>query len=221
MVISEPTLNRLGLAERGVFWPEFTTHGKTAHGSTPDLGRNAILMMVALLSELEQLPIPYTPHPTLGHFTRSIDTIQGGVKVNVVPDACTAMVDMRTVPGQDHAELLKTLEDFVAGLESRIPGFHGSVRLTNELPPVETSSDEPVVTQFRGVVKEAAGHLPEPETVRFATEAAIFVPALNIPILVYGPGDADLAHQPDEYVEVDKMVTAARVYLAAAVRMLE
>jgi succinyl-diaminopimelate desuccinylase len=221
ILISEPTLNCLGLAERGVFWPEFTTHGQTAHGSTPHLGHNAIMMMVNLLSELERLEIPYTPHAVLGDFTRSINTIQGGVKVNVVPDQASALVDMRTVPGQDHSELLHHLEDFVQDLERRVPDLSASVRLTYDLPPAETSPEEPVVRAFQEAVQEANGHLPDAAIVRFATEAAIFVPALGVPTLIYGPGDPALAHQPDEHVQLEKMVEATRSYLAAAVRLLE
>lgn len=220
ILISEPTLNRLGLAERGVFWPEFTTHGQTAHGSTPHLGRNAIMMMVKLLSELERLEIPYTPHAVLGDFTRSINTIQGGVKVNVVPDRATALVDMRTVPGQDHTELLHHLEAFVQDIERRVPEFSASVRLTYDLPPAETSPDEPVVGAFREAVREANGRPPDMMKVPFATEAAIFVPALGVPTLIYGPGDPALAHQPDEHIEVEKMVEAACAYMATAVRLL-
>ncbi|MGB9521968.1 MAG: M20 family metallopeptidase, partial [Anaerolineales bacterium] len=75
VVISEPTSNQLGLAERGVLWVEFTTHGKTAHGSTPELGKNAITMMIQLLNEFEKLEIPFQPHPILGNFTQSINMI--------------------------------------------------------------------------------------------------------------------------------------------------
>lgn len=220
ILISEPTANRLGLAERGVFWTEFTTYGKTAHGSTPELGRNAVLMMVTLLSEFEGLIIPYTPHPVLGKFTRSVNLVQGGVKVNVIPDRTVAQVDMRTVPGQDHARLLHQLEQFVEGLERRVPGLSASVRLINDLPPAETSPDEPVVAQFRQAVAAATGREPEPALVPFATEAAIFVPALGVPTLIYGPGDPALAHQPDEFIEIEQMRIAARAYLAAALRLL-
>jgi len=220
IVISEPTLNMLGLAERGVFWPEFNTYGQTAHGSTPELGRNAITMMITLLIEFEKLTIPYTPHPILGHFTRSINTFQGGVKINVVPDHASAMVDMRTVPGQDHAVLLRQLEDFVHGLQRRVPGLKASVRLISDLPPVETSPTEQVVKEFIEAVRDVNSHPPEQAVVRFATEAAIYVPALRVPVLIYGPGDPALAHQPDEHVEVTRMVDASRVYLASAVRLL-
>ncbi|MGB9521778.1 MAG: M20 family metallopeptidase, partial [Anaerolineales bacterium] len=106
LIISEPTYNRLGLAERGVFWIKITTHGKTAHGSTPELGKNAIEMMRILLNEIEKLKIPFTSHPILGNFSLSINTIQGGVQTNVVPDSCAITIDMRTLPGQSHPRIL-------------------------------------------------------------------------------------------------------------------
>lgn len=220
VIISEPTSNRLGLAERGVFWPEITTYGKTAHGSTPELGINAVMMMMKVLSEFEKLEIPFQPHPVLGNFTRSVNTIQGGVKVNVVPDQCSVMVDMRTVPGQDHAELLRLLETFLARLESEIPNLKASIRLTYELPPAETPQDAVAVQKFR----EAANSYCAMETpitkVPFATEAAIFVPTLGVPTMILGPGDPALAHQPNEFIEIAEMEKAAKLYAAAAVEML-
>ncbi|RCK77036.1 MAG: Acetylornithine deacetylase [Anaerolineae bacterium] len=220
VIISEPTSNQLGLAERGVFWPEITTYGKTAHGSTPELGINAVMMMVKVLSELEKLEIPFQPHPVLGNFTRSVNTIQGGVKVNVVPDQCSVMVDMRTLPGQDHRQLLHQLEAFLARLEAEIPGLKASIRLTYELPPAETAADSPAVQTFLAAAREFAGLDIPIVKVPFATEAAVFVPALKVPTLILGPGDPALAHQPNEFIEIQAMEIAARLYVAAAVKML-
>ena len=105
IVIPEPSYNDLYVAEKGAFWLEITTQGKTAHGSMPELGRNAIIMMMMLVSELGKMTFRYEEHHLLGGFTHSINTIAGGMKTNVVPDQCVATVDMRTVPGQDHRDL--------------------------------------------------------------------------------------------------------------------
>jgi succinyl-diaminopimelate desuccinylase len=75
VVVAEPSYNDVYVAEKGAFWLQITTHGKTAHGSMPHLGQNAIMMMVALLSELDSLAVPYEEHPLLGGFTRSVNTI--------------------------------------------------------------------------------------------------------------------------------------------------
>ena len=86
LVIGEPSNNGIYVAEKGALWLELTTHGKTAHGATPELGRNAVMMMWKLIGELEKLQIPHEEHSMLGGFTRSVNTIAGGMKTNVVPD---------------------------------------------------------------------------------------------------------------------------------------
>lgn len=220
VVISEPTSNKLGLAERGVLWVEFTTQGKTAHGSTPALGRNAITMMLQLLHELENLEIPFQPHPVLGNFTHSVNMIQGGIQVNVVPDQCSVKIDMRTLPGQDHGSIIKQLNDLLLTLEKSIPDFKASLRVIHELPAVETSPQSQVVqsfkTAYQETTSESISYIPLP----FATEAAVFVPSLNVPTLVFGPGDPALAHQPNEYIEIGAMEKAARIYAAYVIELL-
>ncbi len=220
IIVSEPSDNDVYVAEKGALWLEITTRGKTAHGSMPDLGRNAISMMVPLLAELERLNIPYKDDSLLGGFTRSVNTISGGVKTNVVPDLCTATVDMRTVPGQDHAAIVRQVELLAERLARDIPGFRASVRVVNDRQPVMTPVDHPLVQQFVGIVAEITGTTPQPKGVRYYTDAATLAPALGLPMIICGPGQAGLAHQPNEYVEIHKLVEAARIMTLAALRLL-
>ncbi len=220
VVIPEPSYNDVFVAEKGALWLELITQGKTAHGSMPEMGRNAIMMMVSLVDELGKMSFPYKEHPLLGGFSQSINTITGGVKTNVVPDQCAVTVDMRTVPGQDHGAILKQVEGLMGGLSQRIPDFKASVRITNDRAPVETSPDEPVVQAFADVVAEVAGERPVPKGVRYYTDAVAFVPALKAPMIICGPGDAKMAHQPNEHVEISKLVQAAQIYTLAAAKLL-
>jgi len=220
VVVAEPSYNDVYVAEKGAFWLQITTHGKTAHGSMPHLGQNAIMMMVALLSELDSLAVPYEEHPLLGGFTRSVNTIAGGVKTNVVPDQCTVTIDQRTVPGQDHRAILRQVEDLIADLGQRLPDFRASVEVINDRIPVATSLGEPVVQRFCDIVAEVVGERPVPKGVNYYTDAVVFAPALNAPMIICGPGEAKLAHQPNEYVEVPKMVEAAKIFTLAAVQLL-
>jgi len=199
VLIPEPSYNDIYVAEKGALWLELTTHGKTAHGSMPDMGQNAIMMMVTLIDELEKMDIPYTEHPLLGGFSQSVNTITGGVKTNVVPDCCVVTVDMRTVPGQDHQAILKQVQDLIAELNDRIPNFKASVRVANDRIAIETSPQEHVVQRFAQVIEEVKGQKPIPKGVRYYTDAVAFVPVLKAPMIICGPGDAKLAHQPNEY----------------------
>jgi succinyl-diaminopimelate desuccinylase len=177
-------------------------------------------MMVALLSELDSLAVPCEEHPLLGGFTRSVNTIAGGVKTNVVPDQCTVTIDQRTVPGQDHRAILRQVEELIADLGQRLPDFRASVEVINDRIPVATSPGEPVVQRFCDVVAEVTGTQPVPKGVNYYTDAVAFAPALNAPMIICGPGEAKLAHQPNEYVEVSKMVEAAKIFTLAAVQLL-
>jgi len=220
VLIPEPSSNELFIAEKGAFWVELTTQGKTAHGSMPDLGRNAVLMMVRFIAEFEKLDIPFKPHPLLDGFSRSVNTIAGGVKTNVVPDACTATIDMRTVPGQDHQAILGQIEGLIADLGRRIPDFRASAKIINDRAPVETPADNPAVGVFAEVIREATGRSPVPKGTRYFTDGVVLAPALNAPLLICGPGAPGLAHQPNEYIEIDKLVEAMRISTLAAMRFL-
>ncbi len=116
--------------------------------------------------------------------------------------------------------MLRQLQGLVADLERHHPDFQASVKLVSDLPAVETSPDEPVVRRFAGIAAQVMGRPLAPEQVRFATEACIFLPALHVPNIIFGPGNATLAHQPDEFIEIDAMAEAARVYAAVAAELL-
>jgi len=131
-----------------------------------------------------------------------------------------AVYDYRTVPGQDHGQLLAQIEEKIAVLAQTYPDFQASVKAVNDLPPAETLPDDPAVRKFQASASAAAGRQVEIVVMRFATEACIFVPQLGVPCIVLGPGDPALAHQPNEFVEIEAMGEAARMYTRAALDML-
>src|SRR5690606_19256390 len=123
IIIGEPSSNGINIAEKGAFWIEITSYGKTAHGAFPQNGINAVVHMNALLSELISYRFKYEENQILGHPTMNISTINGGVKTNVVPDKCSITIDMRTVPGMDHKEILKDFEKLIDKLSYEIHDF--------------------------------------------------------------------------------------------------
>jgi succinyl-diaminopimelate desuccinylase len=220
VLIPEPSDNELFIAEKGALWLELITRGKTAHGSMPELGRNAVMMMIRLIDGFSRLEIPFKPHPLLDGFSRSVNTFVGGVKTNVVPDFCTATVDMRTVPGQDHRAVLEQVEELIRRLGKETPDFSAAVKILNDRAPVETPADHPAVGVFSEALREASGRPVVPKGTRYFTDGEVLAPALNVPLLICGPGSPALAHQPNEYVEIEKLREAVRVYNQAVLRFL-
>jgi succinyl-diaminopimelate desuccinylase len=220
LFIAEPTYNEIYLAEKGVFWVQIDTFGKTAHGSMPEKGRNAVLMMVKLINEFEKVDIPYKHHPILGGFSRSLNTISGGVKTNVVPDHCVTTIDMRTVPGQEHSAILRRIENIIKDLSRRVPDFKATVQVVNDHASVETSPSDPIVQTFSAIVTEMTGQKGVFKGANYFSDAVGFLPIVKAPLILFGPGEPGQAHQPNEHVEVAKLVESAEIFTVAAARLL-
>ncbi len=214
IIIGEPSSNGVNVAEKGAFWVEITTYGKTAHGAFTHKGINAITHMNALISELVSYKFKYVENTVVGHPTMNISTISGGVKTNVVPDKCSLTIDMRTVPGQVHADIVKDFEEIIEKLADEIKDFKADVKVLNDRPAVETKASDPFVKMAIETIKEEFDKDVEAKGVNFYTDASIFLPSTNLPCIFYGPGDADMAHQPNEFVSVDSYMECIQFYIA-------
>ena len=206
VIICEPTNLDVITAHRGILWVQITTAGKTAHGSMPHLGVNAILKMNGLLNRLEGFAIPHKPHPLLGGCSVSVNRIEGGKATNVIPDQCAIEVDIRTLPGQDHAAIIGDFEKMFAALRADDPQFEARTSVLRSSPALETDAAAPFVRS----VLDATG-IGKTATVGFTTDGPHFIP-LNAPIIIFGPGEPGVCHQPDEYIEIAAVEQARRHY---------
>jgi succinyl-diaminopimelate desuccinylase len=159
-VVVEPGDGSIVTAHRGLCFVELATHGRSAHASLPDEGINAVEIMVDVLTAMRSLKLSHEPHPVFGGPTVVAGTvIHGGHKANVIPDGCTATMDVRTVPGMDgetvKAEVAAHAEAF--GVE---PG-RLSVRIANWGEPGETNDDARIVSVCHEAFAAEFGHAPE------------------------------------------------------------
>jgi succinyl-diaminopimelate desuccinylase len=189
-----------------MLWLEVTTKGKAAHGSTPQLGVNAISLMRAVLDELENYKIPFKPHKLLGGCSMSINTIAGGKALNVVPDKCSIGIDIRTLPSQNHRDIIGDLEKIFGKLKSRSPQFEAKVSVIREVEPLETDDRCDFVKDFC-----AAVGTQKTKAVGFTTDGPYFA-SLSAPVVISGPGKPELCHKPDEYIEIRDVEKAVEHY---------
>jgi len=208
VVIPEPTGFDIINAHRGLLWLNIITAGKTAHGSAPHLGINAIDSMKMVLNALDDFKINVEPHPHLGACSMSVNTIQGGKALNVVPDQCTLGVDIRTLPLQDHQTIIQRLEEMLARLVKDKTDFSAGISLVRSVPALETDADKEFVQRL----KRAVG-IEELKAVGFTTDGPYLCP-LNVPILIFGPGDGSMCHQPNEFIRIDAVEKAVDYYSA-------
>lgn len=213
IIIGEPGSGKINIAEKGALWVEITTYGKTAHGAFPTEGINAIVHMNAFISEILSYRFKYEENLTVGHPTMNISTIRGGVKTNVVPDRCSITIDMRTVPGMNHNEIIKDFEKLILKLSKEIEGFKADIRILNNRAAVETKKTHPFIKLAQGTFKEVFDMDTEPQGVNFYTDASIFLPAKSVPCIFFGPGDSSMAHQPNEYITIESFRQTVQYYI--------
>ena len=212
LVISEPTANDFVVAHRGALWVEATTYGKTAHGSMPHLGVNAILGMMEFIHRVQGFEHPWQPHPLLAPPTVSVNTIAGGVKTNVIPDSCRATIDMRTLPGQQHPEILESLRRLADDVAAHQPHLRAEIRAVNDEPPVQTPVDHPLILAAQRAAELTLGGQRPVRAATYYTDASVLQPPTGVPTLIVGPGEDGQAHQPNEWVSVEALKSAARLF---------
>jgi acetylornithine deacetylase/succinyl-diaminopimelate desuccinylase-like protein len=195
-IVGEPTRLEVVTAHKGALWLELETRGKAAHGSCPELGRNAVHTMsriVDLLQTTYAAELRRRRHPLLGCATISVGAICGGTQPNIVPDRCTILFDRRTLPGETEAGVRR---EFMAAL--RRQNLQAAF-VKRDLPaalPLETDPKLPLVARFL----QSAGQR-KPVGVRFFCDASVLGHG-GIPSVVFGPGDIAQAHTADEWISV-------------------
>ncbi|WP_307484484.1 M20/M25/M40 family metallo-hydrolase [Microbacterium trichothecenolyticum] len=200
LIVGESTGNDVRLGHKGATWLRLDASGRGAHGSRPELGENAIEKLADAMRALGALP-PRPPHPQLGSRTTNIGTIAGGTQTNLVPDAASMTVDVRTVPGAGAEEVTSLLE------------IYGTVTPTLDIPAVWSDPTAELTDKIVEVVASVRGSRASMDGVSYFTDAAVLDPTRARSYIV-GPGDPDQPHTTDESVSVRMLSEAVEIYRA-------
>jgi acetylornithine deacetylase len=206
-IVGEPTRLEVVTAHKGTLWLELETRGKSAHGSCPELGRNAVHAMariVDLLQTAYAAQLRRRRHGLLGCGTVSVGAICGGSQANIVPDRCTILVDRRTVPGETEAGVRRELKAVLRRQNLK------AAFVKKDLPaclPLETDPKLPLVARFLQSVGQR-----RPVGVRYFSDASVLGHG-GIPSVVFGPGDIAQAHTAKEWISQKSLQTATACLL--------
>ena len=147
-------------------------------------------------------------------FTVNVGIIRGGTKVNIVPEACEAEVDVRVPHGSSTSHVLSSVKRLLSGLPGRI-----DVEPMNRVEPTFTSSSEAICRALDRAVETVLGRRPI-HALMPATTDGHYLRARGIPTVVYGPGLAHLAHAYDEYVPIEHLEICSRAICLTAIYFL-
>ena len=211
-VSGEATNLQINLGHRGKLEFDVLAKGKTTHGSTPSLGINAIFQMKKFIEKLEtayHLPVD----PFFGPCTVTAIDISAspGRLTPIVPDRCNLVVDRRYLPSESAESVKRELEGLIRQVQAEDPRFEAEVSLAKNFPPYYCNPEEEVVKLLQGARRKVLGEEGRFRAWRFGVDGS-FIHHAGIPCAGFGPGNEDLAHTPEDYVPVEDLILAAKVY---------
>jgi succinyl-diaminopimelate desuccinylase len=242
VVIGEPTgHDNIEIGQKGILHVTLDAQGTPGHGSTGNYkGDNAILKLARVLPnvvDLTQVPGHFKPEqartvansrviaertipvPGVGnvvdHVAANVGLIEGGTKINMVPDHASAKIDVRMPCGTDHDEVVAAVDALIA--KSGVDGVTASYEWISE--GNYTDDTCVLVTSFKKNIEAVWGQECLP-AYQWASSDAAHYRALGCPTIQFGPANNAGIHGYNEDVDVIDVVHAAEVYMLSICDMM-
>ncbi|HYH80644.1 MAG TPA: M20/M25/M40 family metallo-hydrolase [Longimicrobium sp.] len=230
VILAEATGCDLCTGHRGHAELAVELHGRAAHASAPEHGRNPNLLLPHVLLALDELSRAQPVDPVLGRATLTPTVLECWPKSgNVIPERIRLTLDMRVLPGWDEA---RAVEELRALLAARVPAGDG-VRVevlpglvvhrawtgwedehSNFTPGYLLPDRHPVVEAAAGAIGAATGRTPAIRQWKFGTDGGHSCGTHGIPTVGFAPGEESLAHTSRERLELAQARRAFDAYPA-------
>jgi acetylornithine deacetylase len=225
VLVTEPTNLALVTACEGSLVFRLTITGRSAHAATRDEGVSALEKFLPVLSDLQAFERERNAilrHPLYDVFPNkvpiNIGVVRAGNWASTVPETLEAEVRVGFLPGEE-------LEAFKRLVSNRILAHAAKDPWLRDHPPAitffggqfiaaETAADAPVCQAIRRAHQRVTGRPTTTEAATYGADMRHFIAFGGMPCVMYGAGDIRLAHAPDEYLEVDELLTAAKTMAA-------
>lgn len=202
-----------------------TVKGRTAHSSNPSAGVNAIQKSMPILEGLFAMTFPEVDIDELGKLqgTLCVSKMDAGTAYNNVPGEAVIWLDRRTVPGEDAALALAQVNAVIdqakemdpeleATAKIARPDWHWQPIIERGLNPTYIDTDSGLFHILQRAAIKSGMEPLEKGYFNGYNDMDFLVNDLNIPTLVYGPGDMQMAHSAREEVDIDEVCNVTEVY---------
>ncbi len=215
-IVTEPTELAVAVAHKGFVWSEIDVVGEAAHGSRPELGRDANLDAGPVLVRLGRLDrrLRAHRHPLLGPASIHPTMVHGGVEASTIPARCRITVERRTLPGETVGDAEQELARLLEDCRADDPTLDVSARTLVARDPLDTEVTQPIVRILAEAASGVVGSPVEVGGVSYWADSA-FIAAAGIPTVVFGPA-GDGAHAAVEWVSIAATTACATILAATA-----
>jgi acetylornithine deacetylase len=213
--VGEPTGMGVVVGHKGKRSVRVRVRGLTRHSSLAPQGVNAVeagARLVAAIAEIGErfreegrrdplYDVPYT--------TTHVGTMHGGTALNIVPDTCEILFEVRAVGGDDPDAVVAEIEAHArAALEPAMSAVDPAAGFSFEVyagfPGLDIAPEAPAVT----LAKSLCGRNDHAK-VAFGTEAGLFQQVAGVPTVIVGPGSIAEAHTADEWINIGELESCA------------
>ncbi len=226
-IIAEPTSLKLVTVQAGCLNFRIRVRGKAAHGASRYLGVSAIekfLPVHEALMALEEKRRLAGSHPLFRDVPNpvplSIGTLRAGDWDSTVPEELVAEGRYGVWPGEKLARAKRQFETAVARAATSDPWLRKNppeVTWTGpQWEPAEIPSGHWLARLVDSSCSRALGRRPARAGITAGTDMRLFTGVARCPAAVFGPGDDSTAHFSDEFVDLDEVIDACKVYATAA-----
>jgi acetylornithine deacetylase len=215
-IIGEPSRMQAVRAHKGKAAVRLEVIGRSGHSSQPHLGLNAVQAMAGVITKavaygelLAEGPFDHNFEPP--YSSLQVGVIAGGQAVNIIPDRCTADIELRAVSGTSPLSLLETVKAELEALQAK--NFRTIWHELSAYPALSLAEDSPLA----GLLAELTGKVTL-AAVSYGTEAGLYQQA-GIEAIICGPGDINRAHRPDEYIALGELHACQQMMEALGARL--
>jgi acetylornithine deacetylase/succinyl-diaminopimelate desuccinylase-like protein len=226
-IVAEPTELIPIRAHKGLVFFEISTIGKAIHSSRVsskgDKGEvNAIYQMCKVLTKIQEhlINLENKVDTLVGNPTISVGTIIGGSNTNVVPDKCSITVDRRLLPNESVEDAKDEMKKILQQLNEEDPRIKTDLKIITSRRGAITNPDEPIVLLSKEAAEEILEKNVEVTGSSATSDMEVFVNQDNTPTVLLGPGSLGMAHITDEFVEINQVVNAAKIFVIVALKAL-
>ncbi|MDQ3862688.1 MAG: M20/M25/M40 family metallo-hydrolase, partial [Actinomycetota bacterium] len=219
-VITEPTRLALVPAQGGSLVFRLRVPGRSAHAAVRDEGVSALEKFDPIfenLRELEQERNGVLSHPLYEGVPNkvpiNIGVVKAGNWASTVPESLIAEGRIGLIPGEEVEpfkdlvlERITTVAERDSWLREHPPQLEW---FGGQFAPAEVEPDAPICKAVKKAHELITGEELHVEGVPYGADMRLFIRFGGMPCVMYGAGDVNVAHAPDEHISVTELLTAA------------
>src|ERR687897_994773 len=220
-LITEPTRLALVAAQGGSLVFRLTVPGRSAHAAVRDEGVSALEKFVPIFEDLIRLEEERNAtlrHPLYERLSNkvpiNVGLVRAGNWASTVPESLVAEGRVGLIPGGEIEGFREPVADRIVGAAERDPWLRENPPklewFGGQFAPAEGPPDAPICQAVKRAHERVTGEEPAVEGVPYGADMRLFIRFGETPCVMYGAGDVNVAHAPDEHVSIDELTIATK-----------